>query len=127
MLAEPLADPIYGSVTIDFDKRKVIDKNGYGPLDRMAISWLIHSMRSAARGNQDEMIPLKSLRDHLASRRLSVSNLAHSLFEVLSVYPDFEVGCSHLESVVESSHGRTINDVVAYAILTLPGDWLLRA
>lgn len=39
-LSEPLSDPVYGNVTIDFDKKIITDDNGWGLSTRMLYEWL---------------------------------------------------------------------------------------
>lgn len=70
-LGEPIQNPVYGSVTIDFDKKIVTDENGYGPSDRIFFAWLVESVRDAIKGS-DGLIPRESLLEHFRFGRIQL-------------------------------------------------------
>jgi hypothetical protein len=65
---EPLEAPIYGSITVDFDARKIIDHTGFGQFFDINLAWLALTWRYP----RDAPINKKSLRAHLKAGRVQV-------------------------------------------------------
>jgi hypothetical protein len=75
-LDEPLANPTYGTVLVDFDRKLIVDANRYGRLDSMFFAWLQTSLESVAAGDDDDcdgLIPKSTLEVLLAEGRLSIT------------------------------------------------------
>lgn len=62
---EPLAKPVYGSVTVDFDLKRVTDDNGYGPSNRIFAEWLYAAILEVISGEPGDLIASESMRAHL--------------------------------------------------------------
>lgn len=52
-LDKPLLDPVYGSITIDFDNKTVTDANGYGPSNRIFLSGFRTLLKRLSMGKRD--------------------------------------------------------------------------
>ncbi|WP_454727898.1 MULTISPECIES: hypothetical protein [Cupriavidus] len=69
-LDAPLQSPIYGSTTIDFDAKAIVEDNGYGNADRMLAQWLLAAIEAAIADVPDALIPPDALRAHLSAGRI---------------------------------------------------------
>jgi len=70
-LDQPLTDPVYGSFTIDFDRKVVVDANGWGPSNRIFFDWLERSVVEALAGAEG-LVPGPSLLDHFKHGRIQI-------------------------------------------------------
>lgn len=64
-------NPLYGSITIDFDARRLTDANRYGSSNVIFGDWLKRSLLSALEG-QDGIVPGSSLLAHLLAGRIEL-------------------------------------------------------
>jgi hypothetical protein len=80
-LNEPLEKPVYGIITVDFDKKEIVDDNGYGDLIVMFFQWFSDSIKST-QDNRSGYVSNKSVKYHLAQGNivfLKRDNKVHSV------------------------------------------------
>jgi len=73
-LNEPLADPVYGNVTVDFDKKIILDANVWGLSTRMFFDWLESSVVCGIDGRDEGLIPVASLIEHFKCSRIQIES-----------------------------------------------------
>jgi hypothetical protein len=97
-LSGPLHSPIYGTITLDFDLRRVVDDNGYDSSDKMKAEWLLRSIRAAMTGDSEAMCPSESLLDHLKHQRIRLVPLwAEKGDEAIVVFDGLEAAAGQIE------------------------------
>jgi len=69
-LDEPLTEPVYGTLTVNFDTKTIIDSNGYGPWDGMFLQWFVsaifkHANREVKGYGDKPMLTKKTVAEHL--------------------------------------------------------------
>lgn len=114
VLEAPLEAPVYGSTTIDFDRKTLVEDNGYIESNRMNAQWLLASIRQAIVDEPGEMIPPASLRAHLSAGRISLTP-AHPGVTAR----DLPAGLEAAAAVVEA------HQCDYFAKLALPVGWSL--
>lgn len=123
-LRKPLVDPVYGSVTIDFDQKIVTDANGWGSSDRIFFSWLTQSI-SAAMYGACGLVPEASLLEHFAQRRIQLEvGPKHTAYgDPLSFDSLVEAKekLQQVEDLVWNEHHCTLS----FARIALPTGWKL--
>ncbi|WP_410950981.1 hypothetical protein [Pseudomonas sp. S1(2024)] len=67
-IESPLAEPVYGSITVDFDAKHIIDRSGFGHFFDMNLSWLAMTWRFP----REAPVTKKSLRGHLRAGRVQL-------------------------------------------------------
>lgn len=67
-IESPLQDPVYGSITVDFDAKQIIDRSGFGHFFDMNLSWLAMTWRFP----REAPVTKKSLRGHLRAGRVQL-------------------------------------------------------
>lgn len=73
-LDAPLEHPIYGFTTIDFDTKRIVERNDYMPANLIFFDWLAFSIKDAIGGRRDGIVPGPSLSSHLTARRIQIRN-----------------------------------------------------
>lgn len=68
-LDEPLEKPVYGIITVDFDRKEIMDDNGYGCLYFMFQEWFEDSVNRAL-NNQPAYVSNKSIKYHLKNENI---------------------------------------------------------
>jgi hypothetical protein len=66
-LGKPMKKPIYGELTVDFDRRLILENTGFGSPFELYPQWLLMSW-----DDPDAPVSKKSLREHLAQQRVRV-------------------------------------------------------
>ena len=122
VLDGPLQNAVYGSITINFDSRTVIDANGYGPSDRMFFEWLVQSVHDAANGS-DGLIPKSSLLAHFASGRIQLLAGLEPYGEVLR-FENLGVATNALAGLKDAAW-EVDRKFISFARILMPEGWTL--
>lgn len=121
-LQEPLKDPVYGRVTIDFDQKTVIDQNGWGDSTQMFFDWLIDSADAAVNGFDDEpLIPAESLLDHFQCGRIAVELDNRTLTEISA--GTLKDGLKKLKALAYVDESADRLRLAVWGHLKLPTGW----
>lgn len=125
VLDKPLENPIYGSIIINFDKKEIIDNNGYGLSNTMSLTWLIYSTYDALE-NKEGLIPKKSLENHLKNNRITFIDYKGNLigeslpktFKEFKLFLD-NLGFEHRYALSIKAIEKSYHTVA----LKIPQDW----
>lgn len=116
-LDEPLVDPIYGILIIDYDKKQIIDNNGYGLMNQMFLEWFKNSLTSA-KTKKPGYLSNKTVKYHLKNGNIYFSKL-HG--EVQSFLPST---IDEALNTFESIKGMIRYDLdIDWVSIKLPDDW----
>jgi len=124
-LAEPPADPRYGTLILNFDTRTIDDRNGYSwAAHVLSVSKFHTSLESALAGTPADplLVSLDSIRTHAAAGRIALTDASGAILERLPAGATIEALNDRL--VAHHKHMRSGEAPFAQAVaVDLPADW----
>lgn len=118
-LDEPLEKPIYGIITVDFDKKEIIDDNGYGNFTVMFFQWFSDSIESAIK-KQPGYVSNKSVQYHLKQGNIGFFKNNN---EIHSILPNSLEESQKLIQYYEDNIDVKMNERIMWIGLKLPQSW----
>jgi hypothetical protein len=118
-LDEPLEKPVYGIITVDFDKKEIIDDNGYGYFIVMFLQWFSDSIESAI-NKRSGYVSNQSVKYHLKQGNIVFFKRNNEIHSVLP--PSLEEALKLIE-YYEDNIDAKLNEDIMWIGIKLPPDW----
>lgn len=119
-LKSPLANPVYGTIEINFDTKKIQDDNGYSESTCMLFEWLLRSVHDVI-NRKEGLIPKESLLDHFRSGRIQLYAGNNAYGEPLK-FSDLASAYTSLCTIKEVAWEEDRKHI-GFARLILPSNW----
>jgi len=120
-LDKPLKSPIYGTIKVDFDSKKITSKKGYGVPNEIMVSFMLPTIEhTLGIGRREGLISDQAIKNHFKNKRFKHTD---SNYQVIKDIPEFETLQDYYEFLSNSRYD--IKSLISFVSIELPKGWTL--